>query len=184
MIVRYMMKDAHVPAKIQETMDKRVHQRMDAYFRDEPAEATVITVRITEQKSTYKVEMTMPYMGHILRTENQEREISLPALDKGIDILERQMKKLRTRLGRDLRKKPVAEPAEMPAEEIEEVDEPAEKIMRVKRYAAKPMSVEDAILQMELLGHSFFVFVNVETDRTNVLYLRKDGDLGLMEPEA
>ena len=48
----------------------------------------------------------------------------------------------------------------------------------------KGMSVEDAILQMELLGHSFFVFVNVETDRTNVLYLRKDGDLGLMEPEA
>ena len=184
MIVRYMMKDAHVPAKIQETMDKRVHQRMDAYFRDEPAEATVITVRITEQKSTYKVEMTMPYMGHILRTENQEREISLPALDKGIDILERQMKKLRTRLGRDLRKKPVAEPAEMPAEEIEEVDEPAEKIMRVKRYAAKPMSVEDAILEMNLLGHSFYMFNNQESGMAATVYRRQDGGCGLIELES
>ena len=55
---------------------------------------------------------------------------------------------------------------------------------RTKTFPVRPMSVEDAILQMELLGHSFFVFVNVETDRTNVLYLRKDGDLGLMEPEA
>ena len=108
MIVRYMMKDAHVPARIQETMDKRIHQRLDAYFKEEAEGATVITVRIVEQKSTYKVEMTMPYLGHTLRTENQEREISLPALDKGIDVLERQMKKLRTRLGRDLRKKPVA----------------------------------------------------------------------------
>ena len=183
MIVRYMMKDAHVPAKIQETMDKRVHQRMDAYFRDEPAEATVITVRITEQKSTYKVEMTMPYMGHILRTENQEREISLPALDKGIDILERQMKKLRTRLGRDLRKKPVVEPAEMPAEEMEEVDEPAEKIMRVKRYAAKPMSVEDAILEMNLLGHSFYMFNNQESGMAATVYRRQDGGCGLIELE-
>ena len=94
MIVRFVMKDAHVPAAVQETMNKRVHQRMDAYFKEEAEDATVITVRITEQKSTYKVEMTMPYMGHTLRTENQEREISLPALDKGIDVLERQMKKL------------------------------------------------------------------------------------------
>ena len=183
MIVRYMMKDAHVPAKIQETMDKRVHQRMDAYFRDEPAEATVITVRITEQKSTYKVEMTMPYMGHILRTENQEREISLPALDKGIDILERQMKKLRTRLGRDLRKKPaVAEDA--PAIAEEEAIEEQEKVLRVKRYAAKPMSVDDAILEMDLLGHSFYMFNNIESGNAATVYRRTDGGCGLIELES
>ena len=153
MIVRFVMKDAHVPAAVQETMNKRVHQRMDAYFKEEAEDATVITVRITEQKSTYKVEMTMPYMGHTLRTENQEREISLPALDKGIDILERQMKKLRTRLGRDLRKKPaVAEDASVAAGE-EAMEEQEQKVLRVKRYAAKPMSVDDAILEMDLLGH-------------------------------
>ena len=102
MITRFVLKDAHVPAEVVETMERRIHQRMDAYFKDEAEGDTVIGVRITEQKNTYKVEMTMPYMGHTLRTENQEREISLPALDKGIDVLERQMKKLRTRLARDL----------------------------------------------------------------------------------
>ena len=178
MIVRFVMKDAHVPAAVQETMNKRVHQRMDAYFKEEAEDATVITVRITEQKSTYKVEMTMPYMGHTLRTENQEREISLPALDKGIDVLERQMKKLRTRLGRDLRKKPVAAPADVPAEEPEEEEE---SVVRVKRYAAKPMSVEDAILEMNLLGHAFYMFNNIETGRAATVYRRKDGGCGLIE---
>jgi putative sigma-54 modulation protein len=182
MIVRYMMKDAHVPARIQETMDKRIHQRMDAYFKEEAEDATVITVRIVEQKSTYKVEMTMPYMGHTLRTENQEREISLPALDKGIDILERQMKKLRTRLGRDLRKKPVEAPVEAPAEEVEE-EEAVEKIVRVKRYAAKPMTVEDAILEMNLLGHAFYMFNNIESGMAATVYRRQDGGCGLIELE-
>ena len=183
MIVRFVMKDAHVPASIQETMNKRCHQRMDAYFKDEAADATVITVRVTEQKSTYKVEMTMPYLGHTLRTENQEREISLPALDKGIDILERQMKKLRTRLGRDLRKKPaVAEDAPVIAEE--EAIEEQEKVIRVKRYAAKPMSVDDAILEMDLLGHSFYMFNNIESGNAATVYLRKDGGCGLIELES
>ncbi|MBR5301917.1 MAG: HPF/RaiA family ribosome-associated protein [Clostridia bacterium] len=182
MIVRFVMKDAHVPASIQETMNKRCHQRMDAYFKDEAPDATVITVRVTEQKSTYKVEMTMPYLGHTLRTENQEREISLPALDKGIDILERQMKKLRTRLGRDLRKKPaVAEEASAIAEE--EAIEEQEKVIRVKRYAAKPMSVDDAILEMDLLGHSFYMFNNIETGNAATVYRRTDGGCGLIELE-
>ena len=180
MIVRFVLKDAHVPASIQETMNKRCHQRMHAYFKDEAPDATVITVRVTEQKSTYKVEMTMPYLGHTLRTENQEREISLPALDKGIDILERQMKKLRTRLGRDLRKTPaVAEDAAVEAEE----EAMEEQVLRVKRYAAKPMSVDDAILEMDLLGHSFFMFSNVETGNAATVYRRKDGGCGLIELE-
>ena len=183
MIVRFVMKDAHVPASIQETMNKRCHQRMDAYFKDEAPDATVITVRVTEQKSTFKVEMTMPYLGHTLRTENQEREISLPALDKGIDILERQMKKLRTRLGRDLRKKPaVTEDAPVMAEE--EVTEEQEKVIRVKRYAAKPMSVDDAILEMDLLGHSFYMFSNIETGNAATVYRRTDGGCGLIELES
>ena len=183
MIVRFVLKDAHVPASIQETMNKRCHQRMDAYFKDEAPDATTITVRVTEQKSTYKVEMTMPYLGHTLRTENQEREISLPALDKGIDILERQMKKLRTRLGRDLRKKPaVAE--EAPAIAEEEAIEEQEKVIRVKRYAAKPMSVDDAILEMDLLGHSFYMFNNIETGNAATVYRRTDGGCGLIELEG
>ena len=180
MIIRFVTKDAHVPANIQETMNKRVHQRMDAYFRDEAPEATVITVRISEQKSTYKVEMTMPYLGHTLRTENTERDLSLPALDKGVDILERQMKKLRTRLGRDLRKKPEIAEAPVPAEEPAHEEED-EQVVRVKRYSAKPMSVEDAILEMNLLGHAFYMFMNVESGKAATVYRRKDGGCGLIE---
>ena len=181
MITRFVTKDAHVPANVQETMNKRIHQRMDAYFRDEAEDATVITVRITEQKSTFKVEVTMPYLGHTLRTENTEREISLPALDKGIDIIERQMKKLRTRLGRDLRKKPAIAEAPVPSAEAEE--EELEQVVRVKRYSAKPMSVEDAILEMNLLGHSFYMFSNIDTGMAATVYRRKDGGCGLIELE-
>ena len=74
MIIRFNTKDAHVPESIMETMERRMHQRLDAYFRDEREDATVIYVRIAEQKNMYRVEMTMPYMGHTLRTENRERE--------------------------------------------------------------------------------------------------------------
>ena len=68
--------------------------------------------------------------------------------------------------------------------EEEVKDEHSPKVVRVKQFPIRPMSVEDAAVQMELLGHSFFVFVNVETERTNILYQRKDGGLGLLEPEA
>jgi putative sigma-54 modulation protein len=178
MIVKFNVKNAHVPASVLETMERRTHQRLDSYFRDEGPEDTIITVRILEQKSMFKVEMTMPYLGHTLRTENQEREISMPALDKGIDIIERQMRKLRTKLGRDLRKKPELVEAEVPAAADEEEDE---HIVRVKRYASKPMSVEDAILEMELLGHAFFMFNNIESGKVATVYRRKDGGCGLIE---
>ena len=181
MIIRFVTKDAHVPANVQETMDKRIHQRMDAYFRDEAADATVITVRITEKKSIYKVEVTMPYLGHTLRTENSERDLALPALDKGIDIIERQMRKLRTRLGRDLRKKPKI--AEEPTAAPEPVEEDTDRIVRVKRYTVKPMSVEDAILEMDLLGHGFYMFINLDSGMAATVYRRKDGGCGLIELE-
>lgn len=180
MIVRFNTKAAHVPAQVLETMERRTHQRLDSYFREEAPEATVITVRIQEQKNMFKVEMTMPYYGHILRTENQEREISLPALDKGIDVLERQMKKLRTKLGRDLRRKPELDEEPAAAEPDEEENE---NVVRVKRYASKPMNVEDAILEMNLLGHSFFMFNNIESGKVATVYRRKDGGCGLIELE-
>ena len=91
------------------------------------------------------------------------------------------MKKLRTRLGRDLRKKPTV--AAEAAPEIAEEEE-AEQVVRVKRYAAKPMSVEDAILEMNLLGHSFYMFNNLETGMAATVYRRKDGGCGLIELES
>jgi len=66
----------------------------------------------------------------------------------------------------------------------EPAEENAPQVVRHKTFPVRPMSVEDAAIQMELLGHDFFAFVNIETERTNILYRRKDGDLGLLEPEA
>ena len=177
MIIRFNVKDAHVPQNILETMERRTHQRLDPYFKDEAEAETVINIRITEQKSEFRVELTMEYMGRTLRTENREREISLPALDKGVDILERQMRKVRTRLSRDLRKTP--EPIEAPAEPEEDAENA--RVVRVKTYDGKPMSVEDAILQMDLLGHNFFMFHNLETGRAATVYRRADGGCGLIE---
>lgn len=92
------------------------------------------------------------------------------------------MKKLRTRLGRDLRKKPPVAQAEASVAEAEEEEAP-ERVVRVKRYAAKPMSVEDAILEMDLLGHAFYMFNNIESGRPATVYRRKDGGCGIIELE-
>ena len=98
--------------------------------------------------------------------------------------MERQIHRHRTKLAKRLREDAFAIEIPEYIEEEEAAQESGRKIVRRKTFPVRPMSVDDAIVQMELLGHSFFVFVNIETERTNVLYLRKDGDLGLMEPEA
>jgi putative sigma-54 modulation protein len=98
-----------------------------------------------------------------------------------IDKLERQIRKNKTKLGKRIRQESVIPDNFQISEDIEE--EQTFKVMKSKRFAIKPMSVEEAILQMNLLGHSFFVFSNGETDEVNVVYKRKDGNYGLIEPE-
>ena len=111
-------------------------------------------------------------------------EIVDNAIDEALAKMERQIHRHRTKLSKRLREDAfvAAEPEYI--EEGEAVEEDAPKVVRRKQFPVRPMSLEDAILQMELLGHSFFVFVDIETERTNVIYLRKDGTLGLLEPEA
>ena len=148
------------------------------------------------QKYTYPPEMIISHSFYVKNPEEFYRfykdrmifsEAEPNGAHKALAKLERQIHKHRTKLGKRLRED-AFKPGELEydAASVETVSEdgPAPKVVRHKTFPVRPMSVEDAILQMELLGHSFFVFVNVETDRTNVLYLRKDGDLGLMEPEA
>ena len=183
MITRFVIKDVHVPAGIVETMERRIHQRMDAYFKDEAEGDTVISVRITEQKNTYKVEMTMPYMGHTLRTENQEREISLPALDKGIDVLERQMKTLRTRLARDMRKKPPVAAAAADADvlvvgcglaglsaALAAAQLQLEWPLRAGIPAAPLAASGNVLVDVEISGHQFVVGVGLETHSHKIVF--------------
>lgn len=145
-----------------------------------------IFVRLTKEKNNRRTcEITVPVSGVTLRAEASNDDNLYVSIDQALAKLERQIHKHRTKLDKRLRED-AFNPAELEydADAAETVEESTRKVVRTKSFPVRPMSVEDAILQMELLGHSFFVFVNVETDRTNVLYLRKDGDLGLMEPEA
>ena len=161
---------------------KRIEKKTDTmsrYLRSE----TEMQVRMHKEKNnTRVVEITVP-MGNnvILRSEAADENLFL-AIDHALTKMERQIRKHLTKLGKRLREDAFPEVPEFIEEEEQEEEDL--KVVRKKTFPVRPMSVEDAIIQMELLGHSFFVFVNVDTDRTNVLYLRKDGNLGLLEPEA
>lgn len=166
-------------------VSKRIEKKtmkMQRYLLPE----TEVQIKMQKGKKDQRiVEITVP-MGNnvILRSEAVADDNNLfLAIDQALAKIERQIHRHRTKLGKRIR-----EDAFVP-EVPEYIDEePAEdsapKIVRRKTFPVRPMSVEDAAIQMELLGHGFFAFVNIETERTNILYLRKDGDLGLLEPEA
>ena len=145
-----------------------------------------IFVRLAKEKNNRRTcEITVPVSGVTLRAEASNDDNLYVSIDQALAKLERQIHKHRTKLDKRLREdafKPVE--LEYDADIAEAVEETSRKVVRNKTFPVRPMSVEDAILQMELLGHSFFAFVNVDTERTNILYQRKDGDLGLLEPET
>ncbi|MEG2251684.1 MAG: ribosome-associated translation inhibitor RaiA [Clostridia bacterium] len=149
---------------------------------------TEIFVRLSKDKNGRRsCEITVPFEGVVIRAESANDDNLYVSIDQALAKLERQIHKHRTKLEKRLREDAFSpkdlEYMEESAASVEHVED-APKVVRNKTFPVRPMSIEDAILQMELLGHGFFVFVNAETDRTNVLYLRRDGDLGLMEPEA
>ena len=143
---------------------------------------TEMQIKMHKEKARRVVEITVP-MGKnvILRSEASADDNLFLAIDKALAKMERQIRKHRTKLGKNLREE-IPDVPEYIEEDLAEEQE--RKIVKRKTFPVRPMSVEDAIIEMDLLGHNFFAFVNIDTERTNVLYLRKDGDLGLLEPEA
>ena len=144
---------------------------------------TEMLVKMRKEKDDRRVvEITVP-MGKnvILRSESSADDNLFLAIDKALAKMERQIRKHRTKLGKNLREEIPDVPEYIEEDQAEEQER---KVVKRKTFPVRPMSVEDAIIEMELLGHNFFAFVNIDTERTNVLYLRKDGDLGLLEPEA
>ncbi|MBO4563124.1 MAG: ribosome-associated translation inhibitor RaiA [Clostridia bacterium] len=148
--------------------------KLERYF---PAD-TVAQVTMAVEKNRHIVEVTIPYSGGIIRGEEVTGDM-YASIDNVIAKLERQIIRHRTKLEKNLK----AEAFNEPVPELSEEEEEGPRVVKVKRFSIKPMSEEEAILQMELLGHSFFVFTNAETEDINVLYKRKDGNLGLIEPE-
>ncbi len=168
-------KNLEVTGAIRERIEKRLN-RLQRYFWDD----VDVQVRLALEKGAQNiVEITIFIGSTILRAEETSNDMYVSA-DKAIDKIVTQLRKHHTKFADRLR------PAETPAEDIAaevEVEEEPHKLVRVKRFAVKPMSVDDAIAQMEMLGHSFFLFIDDTTNVTSVVYRRNDGDYGLLEPE-
>lgn len=135
-------------------------------------------VTLLVEKGNHRVEVTIPMNGLILRGEEQTGDM-YSSIDLVVEKLERQIEKYKSRINKRNKNQTIRDMAV--SECLESSEEP--RVVRTKRFAFKPMPVEEAILQMNLLGHSFFVFSNGETDEVNVIYKRKDGNYGLIEPE-
>jgi len=132
------------------------------------------------EKSRHILEVTIVSTGLVVRAEETTDDM-YASIDKVIDKLERQIRKNKTKLGKRIKQESLVPDNFQIDEKIEE--ENSFKIMKSKRFAIKPMNVQEAILQMNLLGHNFFVFSNGDTEEVNVVYKRKDGNYGLIEPE-
>lgn len=169
---RYDIKD-----NVREYVEKKL-SKLDKFFKDEPTARVVLG---TIKDNDY-IEAQVNASGMIYRAEVSDKEI-LAAIDRIVDIIERQIRKNKTRLAKKIRSTALddtklisGEPAPTEDEEKSEFE-----IVKTKKFALKPMTAEEAILQMKLLGHSFFVFKNVETEAMNVVYERKDGKYALIE---
>ena len=149
--------------------------KLDKYF----SEDTVAKVILSVEKERQKIEVTIPMKGSIIRSEQVSNDMYV-SIDLVKEILERQLKKYKKKLTD--KKQNALSFSQAFLEKDEEEDEEI-KIVRTKRFDIKPMYQEDACIQMELLGHDFFVFCNAETDQVNVVYKRKGNSYGLIEPE-
>ena len=137
-----------------------------------------------EQNDLRTVEITIPMGNNVyLRAESSAEGNLFMAIDQALAKIERQIHRHKERLGKRIRQEGFQEDLPIYVEE-DQVTAEGPKVVRRKTFPVRPMSVEDAAVEMEMLGHAFFAFVNLDTERTNILYLRKDGDLGLLEPEA
>lgn len=152
--------------------------KLEKYFTPE----TEVYVTLSVEKERQKIEVTIPIKGHVIRSEQVSTDMYV-SIDLVEEIIEKQLKKYRTRL--TSKKLNAAE--NFKQEFIENADETGDeevKIVRSKKFGMKPMYPEDACVQMELSGHDFFVFRNAETDEVNVVYKRKGNTYGLIEPEC
>lgn len=172
-------KNIEVTDALRDYTTKRL-SKLEKYIDDMKGAQVALSVEGT----VHKVEVTIPLNGMILRGEESTDDM-YTSIDMVEDKLEKQIEKYKTKLYRTHRgvglKKAVKEEIEKELKFDNTAAEPF-KIVRTKRFALKPMDEEEAIMQMNLLGHNFFVFFNAQSEEVNVVYKRKDGNYGLIEP--
>ena len=150
--------------------------KLERYFTAD----TEIIVTLSVEKERQKIEVTIPVKGNIIRSEQVSNDMYV-SIDLVEEIIERQLRKYKTKI---INKKQNVETFQPEFIEKDYEDDTNEiKIIRTKKFGFKPMYPEDACVQMELLGHNFFVFYNAETEQVNVVYKRKGNTYGLIEPE-
>ncbi len=169
-----------VTPALRDYVEKKVG-RVERYFDPEATNGIHVTLKVLKEEHT--VEVTIPLPGLLLRAEDSSEDM-YASIDSVIDKLERQIRKHKTKVNRKFRDEGGLKSLFLEgvggSPEVEEDDL---KIVRTKSFHLKPMDAEEAILQMNLIGHNFFVFSNAETDEVNVVYKRKDGRYGLIEPQ-
>jgi len=166
---------------LREYTEKKIG-RLGRYFNTPLDEEVAITLTVI--RDAHIVEVTIPLKGALLRAEVKDGDM-YAAIDMAVDKLERQIRKHKTKINRKYRyegsmRSLLKEDALEGAGSVAEEDD--FELVRTKKFAMKPMDIEEAILQMNLIGHNFFVFSNMDTDEINVVYKRNDGNYGVIEP--
>lgn len=173
-------KNVQVTPALREHSERRVG-KLQKYFDDgRPLQADVV---LYTERGNHVAEVTIQVGSLLVRGVGKTDDMYV-SIDAAVDRIARQVRKYKTRINRKLQSAKAAVTVEQaPPSEAGEGEEAEPRIVRVKRFALKPMTVEEAILQMELLGHDFFVFTDADTEEVHVLYRRRDGNYGLIEPE-
>lgn len=166
-------KNMNASDHLKQTIESKI-DRLGKYFSND----IVANVTLSMEKGRQKIEATINAKGTIFRAEETTNDI-YTGVDRIVEKLSSQMSRFKTKLQRkhkDHKELLFAEIPEAADEELEEM-----RVVRRKQFDLKPMTVDEAIMQMELLEHTFFVFLNVESDTVNVVYKRKDNNYGLLE---
>jgi len=170
-------KKTEVPEKLRPIIEKKL-LKFEKYFKDD-VEASVV---LRSKNNMETVEVTFVSGGTIYRAEQSDKTYQ-NALDSVIYVIERKIRKNKTRLEKKLREGVFVKGSDSFVPTDIDVTDEEEFNVRIKSFKFKPMSVEEAILQMNLLQHSFYVFINDKTEEVNVVYVKDDGDYGCIVPE-
>ncbi|MCL2164234.1 MAG: ribosome-associated translation inhibitor RaiA [Oscillospiraceae bacterium] len=168
-------KNMSVSSILKERAIKKIN-KLDKFFSSE----TEANATMSILKNWHIFELTIKHKGIVFRAEERSDDM-YASIDRAVDIVERQIRKNKTRLSRKIHEA-AFKITDVMDETIYVEEEYEFKVVRSKKFSLKPMTAEEAILQMNLLSHEFFVFVNSDTRQVNVVYKRDSGDYGLIEP--
>ena len=170
-------RNVNIGDRTREHIEKKIGKLSKFFVED-----TVAHVTLTNQKDDYIVEVYIPMKNQIIRAEETSTDLYV-SIDLVQEVLERQIKRHRNKLIQKNQNAAAFSDLFLESDEPE-VEENEIKIAKVKKFDFKPMTAEEACLQMELLGHNFFVYKDADTDQTCVVYKRKNNTYGLIEPEV